>query len=125
MHVLICWLASWSLLNECKKNGAKYPQLNFRHGVIAHGVERAIARVTKSNFEIGQCVQLRRRHWLIEEIDTNDFGPVSLELRCLDDDATGYRQIVLPASEVSIEHVDDLLWHQLPSVPISVRQLTG
>lgn len=82
--------------------------------------------MTSFNFEIGQCVQLRRRHWLIEEVETNDFGPVSLELRCLDDDATGQKQIVLPASEVSIELVDDLLWHQLGSnVPTDPKGYTA
>jgi ERCC4-related helicase len=82
--------------------------------------------VASSIFEVGQCVQVRRRHWLIEEVEINDFGPTSLELRCLDDDAVGYKQVVLTTSEVSIELVDDLLWHQLgANVPTDPQGYTA
>ena len=74
------------------------------------------------NFEIGQCVRVRRRHWLIENIETSEFAPDVLEIRCLDDDATGQKQLVIPSSEIGIECVDDQLWHQLGSnVPTDAK----
>jgi len=66
-------------------------------------------------FEIGQCVRIRRRYWLIENIETDETTPTVLEVRCLDDDATGQMQLVIPNCEVAIECVDDQLWHQLSS----------
>ena len=66
-------------------------------------------------FEIGQCVQVRRRHWLIENIVSSEFAPDVLEIRCLDDDATGQKQLIIPSSEIAIECVDDQLWYQLGS----------
>ncbi len=66
-------------------------------------------------FEIGQCVRIRRRHWLIENIESSEFAPDALEVRCLDDDATGQKQLVIPSCEIAIECVDDQLWHQLGS----------
>ena len=74
------------------------------------------------NFEIGQCVRVRRRHWLIENIETSEFAPDVLEIRCLDDDATGQKQLVIPSSEIGIECLDDQLWHQLGSnVPTDAK----
>ncbi|MBZ0218723.1 MAG: hypothetical protein K8F25_19355, partial [Fimbriimonadaceae bacterium] len=64
-------------------------------------------------FEIGQCIRIRRRHWLIENIESSEFFPDVLEVRCLDDDATGQMQLVIPSCEIAIECVDDQLWHQL------------
>lgn len=76
----------------------------------------------KSNFEIGQCVRVRRRHWLIENVEPSEFAPDVLEIRCLDDDATGQKQLVIPSSEIAIECVDDQLWHQLGSnVPTDAK----
>ncbi|NEK24209.1 ATP-dependent helicase [Sulfitobacter sp. JBTF-M27] len=73
-------------------------------------------------FEIGQCVRVRRRHWLIENIESSEFAPDVLEIRCLDDDATGQKQLILPRSEIAIECVDDELWHQLGSnVPTDAK----
>ena len=73
-------------------------------------------------FEIGQCVRVRRRHWLIENIEPSEFAPDVLEIRCLDDDATGQKQLILPSSEIAIECVDDELWHQLGSnVPTDAK----
>ena len=74
------------------------------------------------SFEIGQCVRVRRRHWLIENIEASEFAPDVLEIRCLDDDATGQKQLVIPNSEIGIECVDDQLWHQLGSnVPTDAK----
>ena len=76
----------------------------------------------KTNFEIGQCVRLRRRHWLIENIETSEFAPDVLEIRCLDDDATGQKQLVIPSLEIGIACVDDQLWHHLGSnVPTDAK----
>lgn len=73
-------------------------------------------------FEIGQCVRIRRRHWLIENIESSEFAPDVLEVRCLDDDAMGQRQLVIPSCEIAIECVDDQLWHQLGSnVPTDAK----
>lgn len=76
----------------------------------------------KPKFEIGQCVRVRRRYWLIENIESSKFAPDVLEIRCLDDDATGQKQLVIPSSEIAIECVDDQLWHQLGSnVPTDAK----
>ena len=74
------------------------------------------------DFEIGQCIRIRRRHWLIENIKASKSIPVVLEVRCLDDDAAGQMQLVIPGSEIAIECVDDQLWHQLGSnVPTDAK----
>lgn len=73
-------------------------------------------------FEIGQCIRIRRRYWLIESIETNETAPTVLEVRCLDDDATGQMQLIIPGCEIAIECVDDQLWHQLGSnVPTDAK----
>lgn len=75
-----------------------------------------------SKFKIGQCVRIRRRHWLIENIEMSEAVTNVLEVRCLDDDATGQMQLIIPDCEIAIECVDDQLWHQLGSnVPTDAK----
>ena len=67
----------------------------------------------KRQFRTGNCVQARRRYWLVEEIDTQFNLPTSLTVTCLDDDAIGKQQQIIPACELDLENVDDQLWQSL------------
>lgn len=65
------------------------------------------------NFPIGHCIRLRRRHWLVEGSDTAPNLPAALSVACLDDDAQGMVQRIIPECELGIELVDDEAWRNL------------
>lgn len=67
----------------------------------------------ETEFEIGQCLRLRRRHWLVESVESALGLPNTLRIACLDDDAQGAIQRVIPDCELGIERVDDDAWRRL------------
>lgn len=72
---------------------------------------------------IGSCVQARRRFWLVESHFASNQDPVALNVVCLDDDAQGQAQTLIPQCEVDFRQVDEDAWGALggeaPSDPKS------
>ncbi len=72
---------------------------------------------------LGNCIRARRRHWLVENDSTTESDPEVLEVVCIDDDAQGQRQTLIPSCEIDLELVDDQAWENLgkdtPSDPKS------
>ena len=62
---------------------------------------------------IGSCIRARRRHWLVEEISAAGRDPELIEVVCIDDDAQGQAQTLIPACEVDFRRVDDEAWEGL------------
>ena len=74
------------------------------------------------NYQLGQCLSLRRRHWLVEDIKKESSLPLSLEIACLDDDAQGNTQNIIPDCEIQLECIDDELWANLgKNVPTDAK----
>ena len=63
--------------------------------------------------ETGQIWQFRRRHWLIENVVRDGTLPLHVEAACVDDDAEGQTQIIIPDCEVDAENIDDQLWERI------------
>lgn len=61
----------------------------------------------------GQIWQFRRRHWLIEGIVSDGSLPLHVEAACVDDDAEGHKQIIIPSCEVDSENIDNQLWENI------------
>ena len=61
----------------------------------------------------GQIWQFRQRHWLIEGIVSDGSLPLHVEAACVDDDAEGYKQIIIPSCEVDSENIDNQLWENI------------
>ena len=61
----------------------------------------------------GQIWQFRRRHWLIEDVVSEGELPLHVEAACVDDDAEGQTQIIIPSCEIDAENIDDQLWEQI------------
>lgn len=72
---------------------------------------------------MGSCIQARRRHWLVEGSAGVGADPGAIEVVCIDDDAQGQKQTIIPACEVDYKLVDDEAWENLgrdaPSDPKS------
>ncbi|MCF8879658.1 SNF2-related protein [Hyphobacterium sp. SN044] len=72
---------------------------------------------------IGSCIRARRRHWLVEEISAETRDPDLIEVVCIDDDAQGQAQTLIPACEIDFKRVDDEAWESLgreaPSDPLA------
>ena len=70
---------------------------------------------------IGSCIRARRRHWLVEESPAATGDPDVIEVVCIDDDAQGQAQTLIPACELDFNRVDDEAWkslgQQAPSDP--------
>ena len=62
---------------------------------------------------IGSCIRARRRHWLIEGGNAAEGDPNLLEVVCIDDDAQGQKQILIPKCEIDFKFVDDEAWECL------------
>jgi hypothetical protein len=68
-----------------------------------------------SKLEPGDLIRIRGREWVVETVQerTDDAGPASLNLACIDDDAQGERiQAVLDA-EIDVRRVEDEVWSQI------------
>lgn len=65
------------------------------------------------DIQVGQCWQFRRRHWLVEEICKDGDLPTYLDLSCVDDDAEGQSQLIIPSIETGGYDVENSLWESL------------
>ena len=79
--------------------------------------------MTEENSIVGSCVLARRRHWLVENESPKNRDPAELNVVCIDDDAQGQTQTLIPACEVDFRLVDEEAWDSLgrdtPSDPKS------
>lgn len=79
--------------------------------------------MAESKSIVGSCVQARRRFWLVEGHSALSEDPASLNVVCIDDDAQGQVQTLIPGSEVDFRLVDHEAWDSLgretPSDPKS------
>lgn len=66
-----------------------------------------------TSLTIGSCVRARRRHWLVEETAAHPADPSLIEVVCIDDDAQGQTQILIPTCEIDFKRVDDEAWKSL------------
>ncbi len=67
----------------------------------------------KGESKIGSCIRVRRRHWLIEEDGRQSSDPTALQVVCIDDDAQGQTQTIVPGCEIDLEYIDDQAWEAL------------
>lgn len=61
----------------------------------------------------GSCVFARRRYWLVEGQSSSNADPEELSVVCIDDDAQGQVQTLIPSSEVDFRLVDQEAWESL------------
>lgn len=74
---------------------------------------------------LGSCIQTRRRHWLVEGIEADGGDPATWQIVCIDDDAQGHVQTVIPACEVDLQFVDEQAWEGLgKSAPTDPRSFS-
>ncbi|WP_420430983.1 helicase-related protein [Hyphobacterium sp.] len=67
----------------------------------------------KTTPTIGSCIRARRRHWLVEQTSATEADPELIEVVCIDDDAQGQAQTLIPACEIDFKRVDDEAWKSL------------
>ena len=67
----------------------------------------------RTEIKVGQCWQFRRRHWLVEEICKDGDLPTYLDVSCVDDDAEGQSQLIIPSIETGGYDVENSLWESL------------
>jgi ERCC4-related helicase len=62
---------------------------------------------------VGSCIRARRRHWLVESDSPVGRDPEALNVVCIDDDAQGQTQTIIPSCEVDFKLIDDEAWENL------------
>lgn len=94
--------------------------------MILGKARRNIHRESNLNREVtieGSCIQARRRFWLVEDANSSDADLASIQVVCIDDDAQGQTQTIIPSCEIDFRNVDDEAWENLgrdtPSDPKS------
>lgn len=66
--------------------------------------------MSQSTLSVGSCIRVRRRYWLVESNSPHDTDPETLQVVCIDDDAQGQTQTIVPACEIDFQYVDEQAW---------------
>lgn len=66
--------------------------------------------MTQTNLRVGNCISARRRYWLVESISSHNNDPEALQVVCIDDDAQGQTQTIIPNCEIDLQYVDEQAW---------------